>query len=79
VAGGSAFPTGAQFKVNAELALKTAIMELPRLCWRDWAQHLAPGERRTFHAFWSRMEASLEAGIRQRLGEAERDKTTEAA
>jgi hypothetical protein len=69
---GSAFPTDMQFAANAERALKTALMQLPRHWWRDFGEHLAPSERRTFSSFWGKMQESLEAGIKQRLGEAER-------
>jgi hypothetical protein len=76
-ASGSEFPTHMQFAANAERALKSAIMRLPRVWWRDFGEHLAPSSRRTFASFWAEMEKSLERRIRQRLGEAERN--TEAA
>jgi hypothetical protein len=46
-------------------------MRLPRVWWRDFGQHLAPNERRTFGGFWEQMETALENRISQRLGEAE--------
>jgi hypothetical protein len=68
-AAGSDFPTRMQFAANAERALKTAIMGLPRYWWRDWSQHLAPNERRGFAEFWARMQVPLENNVRRRLGE----------
>ena len=69
-ASGSDFPTHMQFAANAERALKSAIMQLPRVWWRDFGQHLASNERRTFGSFWAQMEVALENRIRTRLGEA---------
>ena len=68
-----------QMAANCERALKTAIMQLPRHWWRDFGEHLAPNERRTFVSFWAQMETAIESRIRLRLGEtAERDKTEAA-
>jgi hypothetical protein len=78
-ASGSDFPTNMQFAANAERALKTMLMRLPRVWWRDFGQHLAPNERRTFASFWAEMEKSLENRIRHRLGETAHDKTEAAA
>jgi hypothetical protein len=78
-ASGESFPTNMQFAANAERALKTALMQLPRVWWRDFGQHLAPNERRTFTSFWAEMEKSLENRIRPRLGESERTDTEHAA
>jgi hypothetical protein len=77
-ASGSDFPTHMQFAANAERALKTMLMRLPRVWWRDFGEHIAPLERRTFESFWAKMQKPLEAGIKQRLGEGERT-DTEAA
>jgi hypothetical protein len=76
---GSDFPTHMQMAANAERALKTVIMQLPRQWWRDFGQHLAPPDRRTFGEFWARMRVPLENGIRQRLGEAEQPSKEAAA
>jgi hypothetical protein len=78
-ASGSEFPTHMQFASNAERALKSAIMRLPRVWWRDFGEHLAPGSRRTFSSFWAEMQKSLERRIRQRLGEAEQPNKERAA
>jgi hypothetical protein len=66
---GSEFPTHMQLKVNAEMALKTALMGLPRSWWRDWVEQMSPNNRRSFHGFWSRMMVPIENGVRARLGE----------
>lgn len=78
-AGGSEFPTHMQMAANAERALKTMLMALPRHWTRDFSEHLAPSERRTFQSFWAQMETAIEQRIRLRLGEAECDKTKEHA
>jgi len=79
-ASGSAFPTHIQFKVNVEMALKTAIMRLPAVWWRDWLDGLvAPNDRRTFADFWSRMAVPLETGVKRRLGEQPAQKQKENA
>jgi hypothetical protein len=70
-ASGSDFPTRMQFKVNAELALITAVMRLPEHWWRGWGRFLAPNERRSFSGFWAKMQGPIEARIKQRLCEGE--------
>jgi len=70
---GSAFPTGQQFAVNAIMALKTWLRLLPENWHREFIEALPPNQRRTFAAFWSRMEEPLESSIAARLGEPQKD------
>jgi hypothetical protein len=76
---GSAFPTEMQFAANAERALKSMLMQLPRTWWRDFSEHMPMNERRSFSSFWTKMQEPIEQRIKQRLGETERDKTEAAA
>jgi hypothetical protein len=46
---------------------------------RDNFEFLAPGARRTAIEHWTRMRASIDGQITQRLGEAEQTKTEHAA
>jgi len=75
-ANGSAFPTGQQLAVNAVMALKTILRQLPEHWHREFVEAIPPNMRRGFAQFWARMEEPLQASIRQRLGE---DKHTEVA
>jgi len=70
---GSAFPTGQQFAVNAIMALQTWLRQLPDHMHREFVPALPPNQRRTFAAFWSRMEEPLESSIAARLGEPQKD------
>jgi len=70
---GSAFPTQQQLAVNAVMALKTWLRRLPEHWHREFIEALPPNQRRTFSAFWSRMQEPLDASIRQRLGEDEKE------
>jgi hypothetical protein len=69
---GSAFPTQQQLAVNAVMALKTWLRQLPENWHREFIEALPPNQRRTFAAFWERMQEPLKASIRQRLGEDEK-------
>jgi hypothetical protein len=70
---GSAFPTQQQFAVNSIMALKTWLRNLPENWHREFIEALPPNQRRTFSAFWSRMEEPLESSIAARLGEPQKD------
>jgi hypothetical protein len=70
---GSAFPTQQQLAVNAIMALKTWLRNLPEHWHREFIEALPPNQRRTFSAFWSRMEEPLERSIATRLGEPQKD------
>src|SRR5262245_54422040 len=64
---GASFPTAKQFKVHAELALKTLLMRLPERWWKDWGFYLAPREKQTFGEFWAAMTVPIENGIPREL------------
>ena len=70
---GSAFPTHQQLAVNAVMALKTWLRLLPENWHREFIEALPPNQRRTFAAFWSRMQEPLERSIAARLGEPQND------
>ena len=71
---GQVAPTAMQFKVNADLAFKTAIQSTP--FWSQDMPFLAPNQRKTFGDLVAAWSANIEANIAQRLGE---DKKKDAA
>jgi hypothetical protein len=70
---GSAFPSKQQLAVNAIMALKTWLRNLPEHWHREFIEALPPNQRRTFAAFWERMQGPLESSIAARLGEPQQD------
>jgi hypothetical protein len=75
---GQAAPTSEQFRVNAVMAIKTMLQELPETWVRDFEfSRLAPGQRKRFKDICAGWQAQIEQAIAVRLGE--QPKTTEAA
>jgi hypothetical protein len=77
---GQVAPTAQQFKVNADLAFKTAIQSTP--FWSQEMPFLAPNQRKNFRELVSSWSANIEANIAARLGEdkdAGEDKKKDAA
>jgi hypothetical protein len=74
---GQAAPTSDQFRVNAVMAIKTMLQELPQTWVRDFEfARLAPGQKKKFKDVCADWHAMIEAGVSARFGEA---KTPEVA
>jgi hypothetical protein len=74
---GEQFPTDEQMAVNARLAIKTFLMQLPIYVAKDF-EFLAPNQRRTFTSIFQHMIGPIEQRIKQRLL-AETETSREAA
>jgi hypothetical protein len=64
---GQSTPTAMQFKVNADLAFKTAVQGTP--FWSQEFPALGHGQKKTFKSLVEAWSANIEANIAARLGE----------
>jgi hypothetical protein len=64
---GQVAPTAMQFKVNCDLAFKTAVMGTP--FWNQDFPALGHGQKKTFRSLVESWSANIEANIAARLGE----------
>jgi chromosome segregation ATPase len=71
---GQVSPTAQMFKVNCDLAFKTAVQGTP--FWSQDFPAMAPSQRKTFKSLVDSWSANIEANIAARLGE---DKKKDAA
>jgi hypothetical protein len=78
-AAGFSFPSDAQLRLGIAAVIQTWAHRLPR-SWhdqlRDGFEFLPPGRRQTATDYWSKIQASIDGQITQRLGE---QKDSEAA
>jgi hypothetical protein len=75
---GQVAPTAMQFKVNCDLAFKTAVMGTP--FWNQDFPALGHGQKKTFRSLVESWSANIEANIAARLGEeSNANKKVEAA